>query len=1289
MSKRVLRTLSLLTLLASLGFSRASHAQGPLDEDIDLFRTEGFASNSMTDPTWARYPVGAHQDVPIGRCGCLIATLSSLSRFYYGVSSKPHFRWADRLSGMQELSFSPRYLDVYLRWGSLSGTNPPAENWGYKAVAPKSCGTAPKPWALELSAIPTVVYVPGTTTPATSTPTGLRWGVFHNVNMGLDKIDENLRAKRPSIVVIEVPNGSGGTTRHAQLVVGWDNTLARYKILDPVWPNYVTPQVAGGTTDDSYSDWLTSIVEVFDVTEVHRALSPEIAAIALYDDPGPLEFLVIGPDGRRTGFDPALGRNIAELESVQATKQGSWTPPTGPIEPMEPARFIEVPQPERGNWRFVVVGTGDGVGPLTFSTILGGVETVVLDTVTPLSTGSTTKFEMSYAPSGSSVVQVDDFHPEARAHAPARTRTEVSVTLDGSNSFDPDGTVASYLWDFGDGTTASSATVSHAWATANVYPVRLTVTDAEGNSGSTTINVSVAGSTPVNSGLVTQRVSTDGSGAETFGISTGPSVTPDHAFVAFVSTSASLVPNDLNGVSDVFVKNVATAEVQRVSVSSSGEEAAADLQSLGSTQPSISADGRFVAFVSNATNPVANDNNNYADVFVHDRQTGVTELVSVATDGAASEGACLFPSISADGRYVAFESFAANLAPGSNGLGQIYLRDRQTSTTELISASTGGSGGFGRSIRPSISANGRFVAFESAATNLVVQSVGSWSHAYVRDRQSGTTEVVSLTHSGTVIPHHGFGASMSADGRYVAFSSSYFATVANDNNSLPDVFVRDRQLGTTRRVSLSTLGAEGDAASFDPSISPDGRWVSFYSTASNLVPDDTNRTGPLPSGVDIFLHDLQTGTTERASLASDGTEALPDVGLSSRCTSVGLGGSIAFCSRATNLVPDDTNGQWDVFLRARPVPRPIAEASGPYLGWADGVVPAYVEFDARRSFDPTGAALTARWDFGDGSPTETLAADTTARHAYASQGTYTVTLVVTNGQADSEPVSTTAQILPPQLPTAERTEAVPACAVPGARVDLYLRGTPMATAAGGFDLGSGRPHPGRVDDVPASLPVTFSSNAETRVLNAAVERVSVQSGIERQVSVSLVLPSDLAPAEYAVSVGSASALSFSVPCPPEVAFRPRAVAGGPYSGEAGVEIEFDGSGSVAVSGAPLEYRWDFGDGETGSGERPRHVYAEPGTYLLTLVVMDGPNTSLPKVRGDSFADVVVAPSEPSSGDAGVADARGPGSDTGPTVPGVEESSCDCRSTEEGSSVLFTLGLAVVWLRLRRRRFEPR
>jgi Tol biopolymer transport system component len=275
----------------------------------------------------------------------------------------------------------------------------------------------------------------------------------------------------------------------------------------------------------------------------------------------------------------------------------------------------------------------------------------------------------------------------------------------------------------------------------------------------------------------------------------------------------------------------------------------------------MSSDGRYIAFSSTSSDLTIGDQNNQEDVFVHDNLTGLTDLVSVSSSGVQSNGAYnQEPAISGDGRYVAFWSSASNLVPNdTNNTADIFVRDRQTGITERVSVNSVGEEviGGGSSDRPGISPDGRYVTFTSTAPNLVDGDTNNSLDVFVHDRQTGVTERVSVTSGGAEVGNAVSGSgtpSISADGRYVSFISSAADLVVGDTNNVDDVFIHDRVTGTTQRVSVDSAGAQANATSAYPEISGDGRSVAFESSASNLVPGDTNNAS------DVFVHAISDVT---------------------------------------------------------------------------------------------------------------------------------------------------------------------------------------------------------------------------------------------------------------------------------------------------------------------------------------------------------------------------------------------------------------------------------------------
>lgn len=412
----------------------------------------------------------------------------------------------------------------------------------------------------------------------------------------------------------------------------------------------------------------------------------------------------------------------------------------------------------------------------------------------------------------------------------------------------------------------------------------------------------------------TQQVSVNSTGSSGNLASYDPFITPDGRFITFRSAASNLVPRDLNGKEDVFVRDLVTRQTSRVSVSTQGAECDSDC-----AYPSLSANGRFVVFQSDATNLVSGDSNGVVDVFVHDRVTGVTTRESVNSSGGQANAFSNWAAISGDGRFLAFRSAADNLVAGDhNGVADAFLRDRLTGVTTRVSVSSLGVEGDAPSYEVSISADGSFVAFYSEAANLVPGDTNGWPDVFVHERITGLCERVSVNSAGAQSDGWSMVASISADGRRVVFQSGATNLVNGDTNVAPDVFLRDRLTGTTELVSMSTASLQGDAASYNAAISPDGRYVAFDSSASNLVAGDTNHAR------DIFLRDCTSGRTTRVSLTAAGAQAPGD----SKVPAVSADGrAVAFASYVS-LVPGDLNGMKDIYLREQSAVGPQLSAVG-------------------------------------------------------------------------------------------------------------------------------------------------------------------------------------------------------------------------------------------------------------------------------------------------------------------------------------------------------------------------
>ena len=429
-----------------------------------------------------------------------------------------------------------------------------------------------------------------------------------------------------------------------------------------------------------------------------------------------------------------------------------------------------------------------------------------------------------------------------------------------------------------------------------------------------------------------------------------PSISADGRYVSFYSESTDLVTNDTNEADDVFVRDTVSNTTTRISVSSSGEEGNGD-----STYSSISADGRYIVFSSRASNLVDGDTNGQSDVFLRDTQENTTTRVSVSSSG--EEGNSYIwgdntPSISADGRYIAFESYASNLVDGdTNEAGDVFVRDTVSNTTIRVSVNSSGEEGNQSSRSHAISADGRYVVFSSYASNLVDGDTNEADDVFVRDTVSNTTTRISVSSSGEEGNGDSTYSSISADGRYIVFSSRASNLVDGDTNGQSDVFLRDTQENTTTRVSVSSSGEEGNSdmpGDSTPSISADGRYVVFPSNSSNLVENDTNGFN------DIFLRDTQTNITKRLTSDSLGRQGNSE---SFNSTISSDGNFIAFESVASNLVDGDTNDAIsDMFIVSRqeviptPTPTPTRKISsgGIYYGCKDPNASNYEFFSASK-----------------------------------------------------------------------------------------------------------------------------------------------------------------------------------------------------------------------------------------------------------------------------------------------------------------------------------------------------
>jgi Tol biopolymer transport system component len=334
---------------------------------------------------------------------------------------------------------------------------------------------------------------------------------------------------------------------------------------------------------------------------------------------------------------------------------------------------------------------------------------------------------------------------------------------------------------------------------------------------------------------------------------------PETNYVLYWSEASNLVPGDTLGHRDIFLGRRTTGVAERVSVGAGGVQANGPSSSASMSGNLVDGNPRYVAFSSDATNLVAGDTNGTTDVFVRDRVANTTTRVSLGNGGVQSNGNSADPQISDDGRYVVFASTASNLVPGdTNGLVDVFVRDVVAGTTERVSVGYQGQAE-GSSFSPAISADARFIAFESDAENLVPLDENISDDVFVRDRVMGTTERVSVSSDDIEGTDSSGEPSMSRDGRFVAFESA--ADELNgftpdgwtiDGNLSSDAYVRDRLARVTQRASERGSGVEAWGDAYDASISPDGRWVGFYGDSEEYVGEanDSNMDD------DVFLKDM-------------------------------------------------------------------------------------------------------------------------------------------------------------------------------------------------------------------------------------------------------------------------------------------------------------------------------------------------------------------------------------------------------------------------------------------------
>lgn len=403
-----------------------------------------------------------------------------------------------------------------------------------------------------------------------------------------------------------------------------------------------------------------------------------------------------------------------------------------------------------------------------------------------------------------------------------------------------------------------------------------------------------------------ERVSVDGDGNESARGGGDPAISGDGRYVVFESSATDLIPDDTNGVQDLYVKDRMTGAIERVSLTAAKGESNQD-----SDNPSISADGSEIAFECYATNMTLLDSDVTADIYVYNRLLGQLEILSISNSGLKGNADSTDPAISGEGRHVAFESRATNLIAGdSNGFTDIFVYDLLNDSIERVSIKDEATEANQGSQGASISGDGRFVAFSSAASNLVDGDTNLVNDIFVFDRLNRSILRVSTSTGGGEANGNSSEPSLSSDGRFVAFVSAATDLVPGDTNGKNDIFLKDLVTGAVLECSVDDSQVQGNNYSYDPDISGDGRFVTFKSLSTNLVEGGTSAIG------NIFVHDRLTRKTRRISADESGMEP---TGESYFPMISGDGKTVVFQSGATNLVSGDLNLRDDVFAFGNPL----------------------------------------------------------------------------------------------------------------------------------------------------------------------------------------------------------------------------------------------------------------------------------------------------------------------------------------------------------------------------------
>jgi PKD repeat protein len=1202
--KVLLVVFGILTIVAVVGWK---HGVARAEEAVYQYNIAGsIPLVRQTDPRWGGIEMkgiinqSTNTTKTYAECGCFLATLATMLNHYVPLiftGTTPRF--PVRVLGhnntvVNSLEWSPIAVDHYLRCGSapIGSTNTlttdpcdtaPNTNWGYKPSS-TDCGVMPYPWALENIALPVSVDTGGGG--IIHGPTGISFTAKHTPG-GLSSKDiadiiERLRQGHPTLVTLhnfDFKSREFINTYHSVIVVAYRADEKHLIIIDPAGEdNFFTgqPELEDPyySRDMKYEGWLQDVENIMTIEPTHEGATH----LAFIDDPAPITFAMTSPDGRRTGYNPSTGSYDTSDSNTSLFDFGSDTDLFSTDAVDTHVKGMEVLKPTDGVWRSEIIGTGNGPYRVDVAKIVSSDTQVATTLSGTISTGQVIKQEVEYHNNQAPVTRsVDNFTPEAVPGDSRSARTGQSLTFDGKRSWDADGSIVAWSWDFGDGQTANGSRQSHAYTTQGTHTVTLTVTDNQGATSSKQLQVAVTPAPTINVKRVSIS-SEDLQGNNGSGITTSTtgwseqnerwietvSASSDGRYTAFQSLASNLVAGDTNDVADIFLRDTQTNATTRISLDENGQQL-----SRPSGMPRISADGSFVIFRSGG------------NVYIWSRQTDKTELVNINSTGTAvSDSTNTVPGgVSPDGRYIVFSTQAGLDPTDTDGLSSVYIRDRVAGKTMWVSRGNERSP-YG-AWDPTISDDGSKVVYTSY-DNVTSQN----DQIYEYNSADNSTKQISTTTAG--IPSQGVSdhADITPDGHYVVF----------DNNDLDPslinksrVIVKNLQTGEAKGVPGSVNVDNGNLIA-RPHISNDGRSVLVM--MQTLLP-----LGNVFGKNGFGVYDRTTGIMKHVDLTQAGT--LLDQGNSSYADISGDGRYVAYSTYGSNVVPFDTNGAPDVFVRdmQTDVP-PTADISGPYAGWAtngsDGLI---VTFDGSASVDVAKAPLKYIWDFGDGSPAVTTTTKTTT-HGYQTAGSYTATLTVNNGETQSTPATAQVTVYPQPDITPVIT---PACSDPSGAIVITGTGTIPFTARQGWNLMNG--------PLPATQNALFSDWGQRFDYTAKPP--------DYNYTIKTTIPSWLSAGAHTISDAT-----ITVPCPTVSNEPPLPDSGGNYTIAANVPLTFDGSHSLDKENDPLTYAWNFGDGTTGSTAQPQHTYAQPGTYYVSLAVNDG-HTLVHASAGHGYSKVIV------------------------------------------------------------------